>query len=119
MIEGALEFSGIIESVVGILSGNDTKEVSKAQAQILCDKVNADWKSQHDPDAEPNDFYLEQDTDGNWQVVTDEPGAAMIEYGTSRIAPQPFIRPAIDAAEPEMTDAAVELITDVIEAAIL
>jgi HK97 gp10 family phage protein len=43
------------------------------------------------------------------RVVVGVDYGRFVEYGTSRMAPQPFMRPAVDRVEPDAQDAAAEM----------
>jgi HK97 gp10 family phage protein len=48
-------------------------------------------------------------TTADGRVVVGVDYGGFVEYGTSRIAPQPFMRPAVSRVEPDAQDAAGEL----------
>jgi AAA+ ATPase superfamily predicted ATPase len=86
-----VEVIGLAETLAQIAELARLQMTSSVDAsQALRDEIYRNYQ-RIDPDAEETEFVVHPDG-----IEITEPQASFIEFGTSNMAPRPFIRPAIE-----------------------
>lgn len=119
-IEGLDEFHSALNDVASALAGQALQQCTRAAAQLILDEalqrvpvLRGDVHdllgllSHHGPTTATTAVQVAQSGPGG---VAHE--AIFLEYGTEHMAPQPFMRPAFEAAQA----AALQAFADILEA---